>query len=397
MAIVEVLFPDEFSRRDFLFARRRSHRDQTPRKPHQPATPQGQPPEWNWFGKKVSRRTIIGTGSLMVGLGAGGFVADRLGLWKFFPLSPDQPEPETLESLVAKAKKMEDEYNINDLSDKGTHDNYTKLLADIFIRYYPLDLSKQQLLSSVVWVNSEEAFEELFVSRNQDPYFTQEYIKQVAARTPAFTGSDDSKIFVNTPYEIFHKEMTSQDPKYPRDWNPLKSLRVTLFHEFSHAISVPSLDPVIFSIVDQNNSIKDKKVTGFRIKGYTDKNEFAALYSSIDEAAVELLSKYINTDLFNSFISEYSDTEGHSVTDIMTRLEQLLSASKVTKMDLARLHKASDLKGFLLLLAERGGINPQRISEPDRIAFGFSLFEALIQNNQAILQDYMSSARRLAR
>jgi len=396
MAIVEMEFDP--SRRDFFltgFARgRRSGGSQPPRRPGARTQPNQPQPDG---GFKVTRREALGLGILATTLAGGGYIAHKLG-W-VFPTGPDQTpqEPETLESLVIKAKSMEDEYSINDLSDKETRDNYTRLLADIFIGYYPLGISKQQLLSSVVFVNSKEAFEELFVSRNQDPQFTLEYIKQVAARTPAFTGSDDSKIFINTSYGIFHKEMTNQDPKYPKDWNPLKSLRLVLFHEFSHAISVPSLDSVIFSIVDKNNSIKDKKITGFRIKGYTDKNEFAALYSSIDEAAVELLSKYTNTDLFNSFISKYGDTEGHSVTDIMTRLEQLMNAARIDKMELARFHKSSNLRGFLLLLAERGGIDPQRISEPDRIAFGFSLFQALIQNNQAILQDYMNSARRLAR
>lgn len=388
MATVEIGFDQ--SRRDFLifgFARGRRGSGQPPRRPTRVAATQPEPPDG---GLKVTRRGAIIAGVIV---GGSAIAVAMLRPWQRVTSPPEQDSPETLESLVAKAKKIEDEYSINDLSDKETRNNYTKLLADIFIGYYPLGISKQQLLSSVVFVNSKEAFEELFVERNRDPYFTEEYVKQVAARTPAFTGSDDSKIFINTSYEIFHKEMTSQDSKYPKDWNPLKSLRLLLFHEFSHAISVPSLDPVIFSIVDQNNTIKDKKNTGFRIKGYTDNREFAALYSSIDEAAVELLSKYINTDLFNSFISEYGDTQGNSVTDIMTRLEQLLSAARIAKMDLARLHKASNLKGFLLLLAERGGINPQIISESDRIVFGFSLFEALIQNNQAILQDYMNSAR----
>lgn len=137
MAIVEMEFDP--SKRDFLtlgFARRRRDGGQPPRRPRQPDSPLGQqPPEWKWFDKKVSRRTVVGVGSLLVGLGVGAFVVDRLGLLKFFPPLPDQPEPETLESLVAKAKKMEDEYSINDLSDKRTRDNYTKLLADIFIRY----------------------------------------------------------------------------------------------------------------------------------------------------------------------------------------------------------------------------------------------------------------------
>lgn len=93
MAIVETLFSDDQSRRDFLFARRRSRGGRPPRRePTQPA-PLDQPPEGSWFGKKVSRRTVVGAGSLLGGLGVGAFVADRLGLLKLFPPLPEQSEP----------------------------------------------------------------------------------------------------------------------------------------------------------------------------------------------------------------------------------------------------------------------------------------------------------------
>lgn len=63
---------------------------------------------------------------------------------------PEPSKPETLESLVAQAKKMEGGFTGIDLANQETRAQYTKLLAEIFVRYYPLGISKEQLLSSVV-------------------------------------------------------------------------------------------------------------------------------------------------------------------------------------------------------------------------------------------------------
>lgn len=203
-------------------------------------------------------------------------------------------------------------------------------------------------------------------------------------------------MYVNTAHEVFQKQQTASNPNFPKDWNPLKSLRSTLLHEFNHVISQPTTDITLFSLVDSRNEVTDKKVEGFQIKGFTGERKLVALFNPIEEASAELLSKYINIDLFHSFISDYPGTQGN-VTSIMIRLEKLLDSAGIDKILLARLHQTSDLKGFLLLLSERYGLNPQKISERDRIIFGFSLFEALVQNNQTILQDYMYTARRLPR
>lgn len=337
------------TRRDFLtlgFARRRRGGGRAPRK-DRPDIPQGspQPPDWrDWLNKNVSRRDALGLGVLATTLIGGGYIAHKLG-W-LFPAAPDQTpkEPETLEDMVAEAKRMEDEFTGTDLSDKETRNQYTKFLTDIFIRFYPLGISKEQLLSSVVFVNDPYAFEQIFIDKNQDPKFTQELLKNVAARTPAFTA--DGKTYVNTTYEIFQKEVTSQDPKFPKDWHPLKSLRLTLFHEFNHVIAKPTTDSLIFSILDPSNQLTNKLIDGFRVQGLTKKKEFVGFSSPIDEALVELLSKDINTNLFGSFISEYTHELGINISNIMNILEQILIIAKVDKQQLAYFHQTSDLKGF---------------------------------------------------
>lgn len=279
---------------------------------------------------------------------------------------PKKEETETLSSLVTKARKMEDEFKGQNLSDKAIRSQYTSLLADIFTRYYPIETSREELRSSVVFVDSNG--------------------------TPAFTA--DRKIYINTTNEVFQKQETAKNPYYPKDWHPLKTLRLALFHEFNHLITQPAEDAAISVVVDPRNDITKKEIDGFAIKGFNVKKELVGLYASIDEASTELLSKYISINLFGSFLSDYShDNQGRNVTAIMIRLEKLIDSAKIDKMELAYLHRTSNLRGLLLLLTERSGINPQKVSERDRIVFGLSLFEALQQDNQTILQDYMNSAK----
>lgn len=391
MATAEVL-DTRISRRDLLFpfaGRRKA--DRRSQKRHR-ATPSVQPEPPKWSDLRITRRQAFIAGGATVAIGTLGYLLEP---WNWLTPRPESPQPESLEFWVAQARKMEDEYRDTDLSNKEARNQYTKFLAEIFIKYYPVGTSKEQLLSSVVFVNSKEVFEEVFLSTNQNSPLPTNLLKQETNRTVGFT--KDSKTYINTANEIFQKEKTSRNPKFPEDWNPLKSLRLTLFHEFSHAISQTIVDTTIFSIVDSENTLTDKKIEGFMIRGLNSRKEPMDLYRSIDEASVELLSKYINTNLFHSFISEYGSTEGINVTALMIRLEQLLNSATIDRMELARLHKTSNLKKLLLLLAERYGINPQKITERNRILFGFTLFQALIQNNQAILQDYMNSARRLTK
>lgn len=143
MATVEAPFPDLLTRRDLItlgFATRKFRGGQPPRRPRQPDTPLGQPPEGNWFSKKVNRRTVVETGILLVGLGVGAFIADRLGLLSFLhPESERRKKGMKLENLqfnTQDGKKLEKDrfYRVGkiDLQQQTTH--------------YDLILNPQQLI-----------------------------------------------------------------------------------------------------------------------------------------------------------------------------------------------------------------------------------------------------------
>lgn len=366
------------SRRDFItlgFSRRRSRGGQPPRRPHEIHTAQPQPPNW---GPKIPRAAFIVGGSATVG-------AMLFRPWEWFTA---QSEPETLESLVAQAINMENTYTGSNLSDKETRNKYAKLLAKIFVGYNEEPISGNQLFNSIVWVENTEEFERIF-SEEEGVNITPERLRH----TLAFTA--DGKIYLNLSSPAFQQKTIDKDPAL-RGFNPLKQLRLALFHDFYHVVTEDSQDDSIFAIVDPQNQKRNKKISGFRILGMDNRGILVGLYENIHEATAELLSKQINQDLFGSFHSDYPSS-GEKVTDTMLRLALLLKAAQIPVNEVRRMYKQSSLKEFLLLLSERGGINPQRIAERDRILFGFAIFEALNKNNQAILQDYMNSARSFSR
>lgn len=271
-----------------------------------------------------------------------------------------------LEALVRKARQMEDEFKGQDLSDQTIRSEYTNLLADIYSRYYRLDTTKEALSSAVTFVNAGE--------------------------TTANTEAD--KIYINVGNGFFQKKATSSNPAFPKDWNPLKSLRIALSEEFTHFIIQPAEDAGLFLIVDSANEITNKRIYGFKFKGIRGKNQ-VFLYPTIEEASVKLLANYINLDLFDVYLDTYAEnSREQDINNIMLRLEQVIDSAKIDKTILASLHKTSNLRGLLLLLGERYGLDPQKVNEQMRIMFGLSIFEALKQNDQIILQDYISTARK---
>lgn len=376
MAIIEME-----SRRDLItleFARRRSRGGQPPRRTREVHLAQPQSPNW---GPKIPRGVLIVGGAAAVGVAL-------LRPWEWFTPQPEPEGPETLESLVAQAINLENTYKGKDLSDLEPRNEYAKLLAEIFVRYNEEQISGDQLFNSIVWMETAEEFERIF--------FEEEGVNITAERlrhTLAFTA--DGKIYLNLSSPAFQQKTIDTDPAL-RGFNPLKQLRLALFHDFYHVVTEDSQDDSIFAIVDPQNQKRNKKNSGFRILGMDNRGILVGLYENIHEATAELLSKQINQDLFGSFHSDYPSS-GEKVTDTMLHLALLLEAAQIPVNEVRRMYKQSSLKEFLLLLSERGGINPQRVSERDRILFGFAIFEALIKNNQIILQDYMNSARGLPR
>lgn len=357
------------TRRDLLFSYAKQKKAKYEREKQAPKTGSKLTPPPNNNENGINRRQAL---RWLIG-GAIGLGAVAVGISRPWDQpDPEQPKSETLASLVDEAIKIEDEFQESDLSNKNNRVQYTNLLAQIFTKYYSTNTTANQLASTVIFSSKETI--------NGSPAVTK-----------------DNKIYIDTSNDIFQKNKTSTKSNWSKGWNPLKSLRLTLFHEFIHEIVQLRQDQALFSVVDAQNNVRDKEISGFRVQGYDNKNRSVAIYDLIDEASVELLSKYINTDLFRSFISGYISKEGVDASAIMTRLEQVLNSAGISRTDLANFHQTSDLKGFLLLLNERYGISPQKIGEKDRITFGFSIFEALVQNNQAILQDYITSAKKLTK
>lgn len=375
----------DLSKRDFLtlgFARRKSRGGQPPRRSHfRPPSPQPQPPDWE---RLVTRREVIIAAGTIV---AGGAIAALLKPWDWFKPQPEQAGPETLESLVAQAKKMEDEYKGKDLSDKTARERYADTLVGIFAFHYPGYFSRQQLKKTLSWVDTLDQFVRQKIAssgRSGEPSASQLENERF---TTASTDNRRRKITVNVASEAFKNA--------PLTWNPLKILRISLLHEFNHLV-FEGRDEIIFSIIDPNNRIEDKRVEGFRFVGVDEKGKFATALDDLHEAVIELLAKDISQSDFGLHISNMpSQLTGEDITAVMNRLEQILQIVGITHQELAILHKNSNLREFLLKISDKAGVSLDASLE-NRIRFGSIIAGAIERNDQRTLQSYINQVRSIA-
>lgn len=395
MAIVETQLPYNQSRRDFLgidylFSRNRSRGGQPPRRGQEPPSGSPQPPDfWNWFNRQVSRREALGLTVLTTTLVGGGYISHKLG-W-LVPTAPDQTpqKPETLEDMVAKAKRMEDEFKGRDLSDKNIREKYADILAGIFVFHHPGYLSRQELKETVGWADSLDQFvRQRIASSGRTGIPTAQQLEKERSTT-ASTDNRRRKITVNVASDGFKQENINLIQNAPPAWNPLRELRVSLFHEFNH-LAIESSDEVLFSIVDPNNKFKDKRIEGFRFMGVDERGSFAGALNDLHEAVIELLARDLSQSYFGSYYSNYpTEITGEDLTVVIDRLKQILQVVGITHQELATLHKNSNLREFLLKISDKVGVSVDAPLE-NRIRFGSIIAGAIERNDQRTLQSYIN-------
>ena len=388
MATAEMLFPDDQSRGDLLFARRRrSHSRPSPKpRPESSFTPP-QPPDRGRF--RFTRGQIIAGGTVI----AGSVIAVFLQPWQLLTVQPEQTEPETLESLVAQAKKMEDEYKGQDLSDKVTREKYMDVLAGIFAFHNHDFLSRQQFKQAVNFEDNLIRFVQQRIDSGGKLGTPTPQQLENERETTASTDNRKKKITINVSADGFKQVNLSRVKNIPTGWNPLKELRLVLLHEFNHLV-IESSDPVIFSIIDPNDIQRDKRIEGFRLMGIDQRGNFAAVFDDLHEAVIELLARNISQSDFGSYFSN-RDTSitREEITTLISRLETVLQVAGITHQELSKLHKASNLREFLLILANNAGVTPETPIE-NRIRFGSIIAGAIERNDQRILQNYINQVIR---
>ena len=152
---IEIPFNQD--RRDLLlFAKSGSRNRQSPR-PAGSHRPPSQPKRPEKGGDGFTRRQFIPL-AVAGSIGSAGIIAGILQPWNRSTLQPELAQPETLESLVVQARKMEDEYKSQDLSNKPIREKYANIIAGIFAFHNPGYLTKQQLAETISWADSLDQF-----------------------------------------------------------------------------------------------------------------------------------------------------------------------------------------------------------------------------------------------
>lgn len=296
-------------------------------------------------------------------------------------------DQDTLESLASKARKQEEGFRGADLFDDRDRHQYTQVFAKIFERYSPTSFTAETLMASTAFVTNHNEFVRLFEQKHEGARY------QTTFNYYGFV--NDGQVFIDLDTHFFKSSTFSRNPVYPRGWNPLKSLRMTLGHEWHHLIVEPRTEDPILLLSDLNNNHPNKRTSGFRMEGL-DSNS-SRVFVAFDEATVERLSIKLAQDLFgvNNYYSDYRRPLGggiiHDITQIVFRLTSIMRAAQIDRDQLFPLYRQSKLGQFLSLLATREGITDQK--EP-LILRGKRIVQAIVDNDKALLEKYIENAKR---
>lgn len=376
MAITELELP----RREFLTLgrSRKRPRGQPPRRPGEIHTALPQPPNW---GPKIPRRMLIASGSAAVVVGTATLIFRP---WEWFTPQPEPEIPETLESLVAQAKDMENTYTGNDLSDNKTRNNFTAILAGIYTKDAPSALTKEQIAGSVVWAKDLDEFIRL-VEKNS-LHQRQPKSRDYFAGTPALV-TDNKKIVVNLNNLAFNASLLRRRGGFPKDWNALKSLRRVLLHEFVHLTTTTKKDDEFFALTDLPEDIEDPVLDGFVIL-FKERGQGMESFHPHNELAVETIANERSNRLFGPTPPIPYIEQGVNLSIAQIRFSQILDAAEINITTLERLNRSSDLYGFLATLASKVDF-PSNTSLADKINYVLSVFDSVLYNNQTIIQEYI--------
>ncbi len=373
------------SRRDFLtlaFAKKPRGGGQSSQRRSSGANSNQSQPDG---GFKFTRRQALIGGSII----GGGVLAGILKPWeRFIQDQPEQitPEPETLDGLITKGKKMEAEFKGQDLSDQKIRKEYADVLAGIFALHNPGYLSAQQLKESITFENTIQGFTQQRIDSSGKIGTPTPLQLDNERSTTASTLNRGRKITVNTASEAFKQK------NLPAGWNPLKFLRLSLLHEFNHLV-IESTDQTIFSIMDPNNRLKDKRIEGFRIVGVNEKGGFDEAFNDLHESTIELLARNISQADFGSHYSNMdSEGTGENLTALMGRLDQILQLIGMNYQELIILFRNSNLRRFLTTLAEKAGVNPSAPLD-SKIRTGSIVAGAIERNDQRAIQNYINQVK----
>lgn len=385
MATAEMEF--DSGRRNFLtlgFARRsRGRGGQPPRRPtSRPSSASPQPPDWG--GLVVNRRKVIIGGSIVIGTAIG---AVLLKPWTWFTRLPEIPESDTLDSLVAKAKKMEEEFSENDLSNEPLRNNFTAVLAGIYSKDSPSNYSKEQIAESVIWARNLDQFIKLVAdnSQRQRGERSRDYFTDI----PAIT-TDNKKIIINLANPAFDTSVLRRGG-LPRDWNSLKSLRHVLLHEFVHLTTIPKQDAEFFDLTDIPKNVTDPIIEGFLVQ-FKEAGQDREIFHIINELVVETITNEKVNRLFGLTPPIQFIEQGVDLSTTQPRLRQVLDAAGISVTDLERFNRSSDIYGFLVALSSRVNF-PSDTSLAERINYVLSVLDAVLYNNQTLIQEYINRSK----
>ncbi len=315
------------------------------------------------------------------------------------------PVPDIQSKYVGEILEIEDSFKGSLANGDSIIRRHIELVAGMYHNYYNTTISVDQMAGGVLLIPTTEEFVRYLKQvKNFSGNFTDQENRQIVARF--LTGGT---AVVNLQADFFNAAIIQKGIErkmLPQAWNPARTLRTTLAHEWGHDIVGNSTDPIL-SLLDPKNRYPSKRFEGFRVKGLTDlaegiypsdikpNTEHALRYSELDEAAVELLAARPNVEFFpkdRNFYSSYPDYHGSTdgITQMGLRLNRLKDACRVGDDILYRRHYASDVGQFFFLLLRRTGFLP---GDPMLATFFVqSVINTIISGDPKNMEKYVNGA-----
>jgi len=282
-----------------------------------------------------------------------GIPVATVGLTAAVLTSPRPTEPEqSLDQLVRSVTSLENHFREPNLDSPEYRTPHTLLMADIFQRFYQTALSKDAFYFATRFILRHDAFVKLFTARSQ----TVTPLSTATPRNPSayFAFTDNGICYIDLSHLYFNSNHLKNTSNLPPFWNPLKSSRMGLTHEWGH-FTTPNPNDLVLLALDPTNKYPSKRASGFSFQDLSHPDQ--TLFDGFDEAATELSSISLNRQLFGSlWYSNFIDSYGRNITQAAFNLDSLISAAGISIQELFKLHSQSEPHEFLFMLVERAGI-----------------------------------------
>ncbi len=293
------------------------------------------------------------------------------------PLPPLQATVEIRQPAI-ELRDITSSFNQENLSDPGPRGKVVELTASITEKLQLNSLIKEQMVSSIVWV------EDPLPRAREKAQKNKTSIENELAKMRTWSAeTDNGKVYVYIHAPTLQKSYWALQPQL--HWNPLKELVHVLDHEWKHLEVTERTDARMDTLLDPENTFSDKVVGGFRMDGINASGFPKSVYAKLDEG----ITDYLATQSVISYLGA-----AVNLIDVGAMVDYfpiIFNEAGIPPQTIQQLHRESKFYEFLILLAEIEGVKGLTITERQQVLAGLSVANALVNNDKPTIEKYIQA------